>query len=190
MSCRPGNSERLADIETMVTSSAFRSLPFVGVMFVAGLAPGCTSSDDKGAVVQEDPPESPIRAAEQNAPVEPSGSAVIAASPPDGGMEQALIGGRLVRDGECLYLGVGQDGRQALLCPSGTSWIEDQQTVLLPDGTTLRVGDEFQASGGFSDVDGPGGHGLASERLDDLVQCAESTGGRVAFVQGAFEVQS
>lgn len=62
---------------------------------------------------------------------------------------QALLRGKLVRDGECLYIEADEGGERFLLAlPSpGTRWRQDPSSLEIHD-ETLRVGDTVTVSGG------------------------------------------
>lgn len=109
-------------------------------------------------------------------------------------MEQARFGGYLVQgDDGCLFLG-GEPASPAVMWPSGTrcspgtSSSEEDGVVVTPDGTTIGVGEWFEASGGTRDAGSLGGGQLSDDDRQRLTACAEESGGQVVFLQGGFRV--
>lgn len=64
-----------------------------------------------------------------------------------GFVEEAAVGGVLVRDGSCLYTGP-LGSRVLLIWPSGTEWDESDESVRSGD-VVIPVGGRFRASGGY-----------------------------------------
>ncbi|MGI9612463.1 MAG: hypothetical protein ACR2QO_06120 [Acidimicrobiales bacterium] len=72
------------------------------------------------------------------------------------GGEDAALGGTLVLDGDCLYLGSpnGVGDRYPVVWPSQTTWDAETQSVVLPSGHAVAIGESVSGGGGF--------HGLES----------------------------
>lgn len=119
------------------------------------------------------------------------GPVMFAPGPPSQGGDDALIEGALVRDGDCLFAGGGTPGaRFAVLWPFGTTWDDDAQEVIAPDGTRIPVGSTFSAGGGYGspetlqqllDTD------ALAERAD---ACAEGEFRELAHVQHSITVEA
>lgn len=60
----------------------------------------------------------------------------------DSGMAAAL-GGQLARVGPCVGL-----GGSMVVWPDGVSWDEDAESLVLPDGTLVGLGDDVSGGGG------------------------------------------
>lgn len=109
--------------------------------------------------------------------------------PEQDGMEQALVGGRLVHDGDCLYLAqaapnVRDNGPEVVVWPNGTTWQNDPEGVTLSDGTFVPVGAEITASGGIHDIDRLVERGHHSDVAERARACAFENIDTVMYVQG------
>lgn len=62
----------------------------------------------------------------------------------------ARLNGRLIFAAEtrCLLLLTDGAGAQAALWPAGTTWESERETVVLPDGEKISVGEFVSAGGG------------------------------------------
>jgi hypothetical protein len=99
------------------------------------------------------------------------------------GGEDAALGGTLVLDGDCLYLGSpdGVGDRYPVVWPSQTTWDAERQSVVLPSGHAVATGESVSGGGGF--------HGLESvrassgEEAEALVSdCLDNTIGEIAII--------
>jgi hypothetical protein len=80
----------------------------------------------------------------------PTSDAVLILTPKDKGNdsglgEQAVVGGVLKRDGECLLF---SRSVELIVWPPGTRWSTEDEAVVLPDGLLIRPGDTIAGAGG------------------------------------------
>jgi len=110
----------------------------------------------------------------------------------DGVMEQARLAGRVLLEGDCLYLMQESDAARyaplPIVWPYGTLWEEDPAGVRLADGTFVPVGAEITAAGGGHDIDRLVGLGHAESVAGRARQCAGDDVEVVAYVQGELDV--
>ena len=64
----------------------------------------------------------------------------------------AMIIGTLELDGECLYT-TFDGNRYPVLWPHGTTWDENNSSVVLANGTSLALGTELDGGGGYMNID-------------------------------------
>ena len=55
----------------------------------------------------------------------------------------AAVGGRLARVGPCIGI-----GGSMVVWPEGVSWDEEEESMVLPDGTPVGLGDDVSGGGG------------------------------------------
>lgn len=107
-------------------------------------------------------------------------------------MEQARLAGRVLLEGDCLYLMQESDAARyapvPIVWPYGTLWEEDPAGVRLPDGAFVPVGAEITAAGGGHDIDRLTELGHAESVAGRARQCAGDDIQVVAYVQGEIEV--
>ncbi len=99
--------------------------------------------------------------------------------------EEAAYGGLLVRDGSCLYVATDASGadRQPLLWPHGTLWIDESQTVLLPDRSKTQVGQPMHLAGGEHDLTALGRFTTSADVIDHLSACLAGESAAIAVIQ-------
>lgn len=110
----------------------------------------------------------------------------------NGEMEQALLTGQVLHDGDCLYLLQSDAGQYPaglpIVWPYGTLWEDDPEGVRLADGTFVPAGAEIAAAGGMHDIDRLAELGHADSVAGRARQCAGDDVQAVAYVQGEVEV--
>lgn len=99
----------------------------------------------------------------------------------DSGGDDAFVGGRLVVEGECLYLDLEGAERFPVVWPHDTRWDAEAGTVVLADGTVAAPGTMLSGGGGY--------HRLAAvERAAGAAaaelagRCVDNTHGEIALV--------
>lgn len=96
---------------------------------------------------------------------------------------EALVGGVLERDGQCLLLENGQS-REVVVWPPGTRWSGGDETVVLSEGPRIRLGDRVTGSGGHFAADRESlGRLLDVRTVDRAVTCARRTDAGIAMFQ-------
>lgn len=116
---------------------------------LVGLATGCSSEPDEAAKV---------------------GPLVVAVPVGDVAYPAAEVPGELTLNGDCVAL----DGLP-VLWPEGTTWSEEDQTVLLPDGAEVAVGQRIQGGGGVVPITVATNYG-GDEVQEAIDTCAERAG--------------
>lgn len=181
----------------------------IGLTVVAAIA-GCTDSGstNKGATSSPEPATTAVSTATSATTVSapPDRSATTSVAPdysggvdgpvmfvpgprPDVGQE-ALIEGTLIRDGDCLYVGVPESGsRYAILWPFGTSWDADSNEVITADLTRIPVGSTISTGGGYGSPEQ-----LESLLTDDALfdradACADGEFRELAHIQHPITVE-
>lgn len=96
--------------------------------------------------------------------------------------EGAEVIGTLELEGDCLYLFQSEiDVRFPVVWPNPTSWDNEEQAVVLADGTEIGIGEAVSGGGGYADIErvelvaGPIAAALAE-------QCVDNTFGEIAIV--------
>ena len=97
--------------------------------------------------------------------------------------EEALITGTLALTGECLYIDNAESGALTALWPFGTQWQPDPPAVVLPDGATIAVGDQFDGGGGYHSVADLGAFTDQPEVLDKTSACTLDEADEIAVIQ-------
>jgi heat shock protein HslJ len=97
--------------------------------------------------------------------------------------EAAIIAGALVLDGECLYLDHADFGMFTPLWPFGTQWQPEPAAVVLPDGSVIAVGAQFEGGGGYHDITGLAPFTIVREVLERAASCVLDDAPEVAVVQ-------
>ncbi|MDO8107643.1 hypothetical protein Q6348_10590 [Isoptericola sp. b441] len=98
-----------------------------------------------------------------------------------GGMD-ALVRGRLVLEGDCLYLD-GEE-RYPVVWPAGATWDGERSAVVSPNGAVLPVGTDVSGGGGYlslADVE----QVLGAEASQLAQRCVDNSDGEVAFFNNA-----
>ncbi|MCB0968575.1 MAG: META domain-containing protein [Ilumatobacter sp.] len=109
------------------------------------------------------------------------GPVMYAARRDGGDVMAAEIIGTLELDGECLYT-VFDGIRYPVLWPYGTTWNAEAKSVVLPDGSTLAMGDEVYGGGGYLYADTIGGF-TSDDAIERAALCAEDPYGEIAVLQ-------
>ncbi|HWS59017.1 MAG TPA: hypothetical protein VN257_10790 [Actinotalea sp.] len=103
-------------------------------------------------------------------------------APSGGGGLDAEIRGRLVLEGDCLYLTVDELGeRYPIVWPAGTTWDAEHTAVVSPTGAQMAVGRDVDGAGGYlgvADVE----RSLGPEAAALAARCLDNTYGEIAFV--------
>lgn len=97
--------------------------------------------------------------------------------------ESAIIAGTLVLDGDCLYLDHPGFGVFTPLWPFGTQWQPEPASVVLPDGSVVAVGDQFEGGGGYHHIDRLSPFTDIQEVLERAASCVLDDAPEVAVVQ-------
>lgn len=94
----------------------------------------------------------------------------------------AEVRGVLELDGDCLYLSIAEIGeRYPVIWPAATEWDEQRQTIVLPTGDEIAVGESALGGGGFYYADDVGD--IAGGDAEALArQCVDNTYGEIAVV--------
>lgn len=103
------------------------------------------------------------------------------ASAGEGGMD-AQVQGRLVLEGDCLYLD-GEE-RYPVVWPAGTTWDTERPAVVSRTGALLPVGTDVSGSGGYlylADVE----RVLGADAAQLAEHCLDNAYGEVAFYNNA-----
>lgn len=107
------------------------------------------------------------------------------------GTRRALLGGRLLLDGDCLFFESEGDRayprRYLVLWPHGSSWDAGAGEVVVPGGTRVPLGSDVTAAGGYLTLDALGPAGHHPDVVARAEQCAVG-GVEVAHVQGDVRV--
>ncbi len=102
---------------------------------------------------------------------------------PEGtGGHDAAMGGRLVLEGDCLYLGPleGQGERFPVVWPAGTSWDAESRSVILASGDYVAAGESVSGGGGAGELSSVGA--VAGEEAEALVEsCVDNTYGEITI---------
>ncbi|MER5455230.1 hypothetical protein ABT008_10615 [Micromonospora sp. NPDC002389] len=97
-----------------------------------GTLTGCGSDASGGQVVESD------------------GVRTIVAPASDGGRDAQIAGELIVADGRCLAVRTNEGSVYLLAWPNGTTLLGDGQTgVKVPGKGDIKVGDSFEAGGGY-----------------------------------------
>lgn len=164
------------------------------------LAGGCGSTEGNGSPVDSPPPSPP-----------PTEGSLTEGTPDTGGLgglggrdgpvvygavredgEEALGSGTVELDGDCLFLGgtAAPGARPVLVWQNGTRWDDPTSSVVLPGGTSVGIGQQIAAGGGFHgtiDLERFIGDSAAEQRVR---ACTEFEGSDSVFViQHPVEVQ-
>jgi heat shock protein HslJ len=106
-------------------------------------------------------------------------------------VELALLSGRLLHEGDCLYLLQESDAARyaplPVVWPYGATWQDSPEGVLLAGGTFVPVGTTFTASGGIHDIGRLGELGHAESVAERAQGCGADVPA-VAYVQGEVSV--
>lgn len=93
------------------------------------------------------------------------------------------MGGKLVLDGDCLYLGLleGPGERFPVVWPARTRWDADSNSVVLPSGDHVAIGESVSGGGGFHELSSV--LAIAGEDAETLVDsCLDNTYGEIAII--------
>lgn len=94
----------------------------------------------------------------------------------------AELRGVLELEQDCLYVAVDEVGeRYPILWPTSTTWNPDTNTVVLPSGQPVAIGDSVSGAGGYFDVDDI--ERLAGKEAAELAaRCVDNDDGEIAVV--------
>jgi hypothetical protein len=99
-----------------------------------------------------------------------------------GTLMQALVHGKVQREGDCLVLDRGND-RTVVVWPPGTRWSAGDEVVVLADGLRVGLGDEVTGSGGYLAADRTSlNRLLGAAPADRAIRCAQSLGRSVVLI--------
>ncbi|MGB5758579.1 MAG: hypothetical protein WBM50_16815 [Acidimicrobiales bacterium] len=106
---------------------------------------------------------------------------------PGVGGEDAEIRGVLELEGDCLYVSLAEVGeRYPLVWPAATTWDPDSEEVVLPDGSSVAIGDMVYGGGGYHYADDV--RRLAGDAAADLAdRCVDNEYGEIAVVNNGDE---
>ena len=150
--------------------SSHRVLGPIVLTFSLALSAGCTTSSDS-AVILGSGLDGPVVRHQ-----EPIG---------DGG-EDAEVGGTLILEGDCLYLGpvAGSGDRYPVVWPAGTGWGAGTTSVVLPSGERVGLGEAVVGGGGahfLSSVTSAAG----DEAAQLVESCLDNTTGEITLVNNS-----
>ncbi len=94
----------------------------------------------------------------------------------------AEVRGVLELEQDCLYVALDEVGeRYPILWPASTTWNPDTNTVVLPSGQSVAIGDSVYGGGGYLSVDDI--ERLAGKEAAELAdRCVDNRYGEIAVV--------
>lgn len=96
--------------------------------------------------------------------------------------DAAAMGGKLILEGDCLYLGPheGAGERFPVVWPAGTHWDTDSNSVVLPSGDHVAIGESVAGGGGAHEL--PSVQAIAGEEAATLTgSCLDNTYGEITI---------